>query len=85
MNVKCIEMKLNWSKIRKLKEEEEIMKESIDKRIENWESVDVSTLSDEELLTFYRNVRQTEGKLKSVINQYLQKYPFLRNIEGEEV
>lgn len=61
------------------------MKESIDKRIENWESVDVSTLSDEELLTFYRNVRQTEGKLKSVINQYLQKYPFLRNIEGEEV
>ena len=61
------------------------MEESIDKKIERWENIDLSRLSDEELVTFYKNIERTEGKLKNVINQYLSKYPFLRTIKGEEI
>lgn len=45
--------------------------------------VDLSNLSDEELISLYQDIKKEESSLKMIIKEYLIKYPFLKNIEKE--
>lgn len=43
--------------------------------------VDLSMLSDEELIDLYKDIKTEELNLKALIKEYLVKYPFLKNVE----
>ncbi len=44
----------------------------------NGKKINLSTLSDEELLELHKNIKEQESKIKRIIDQYQEKYPFLR-------
>lgn len=43
--------------------------------------IDLSRLSDEDLLKLQKNLQNQEGKLQKLIDQYREKYPFLRDVK----
>ena len=47
----------------------------------NGEKIDLSKISNEELVELYKNLKNDESKLKKLIDQYCERYPFLRNIK----
>lgn len=47
----------------------------------NGEKIDLKKLSDEELVKLYQENRKEEKKIKKMIKEYTEKYPFLKNIK----
>ncbi len=43
--------------------------------------IELSRLSDEDLLKLQKNLQNQEGKLQKLMDQYREKYPFLRDVK----
>lgn len=42
--------------------------------------IDLRNLSDEELIILHKEVKREEGRLKKLMKQWIEKYPFLKGV-----
>lgn len=50
----------------------------------NGEKIDISKLTDDELISLYKNVQKEEDLIKMLLKKYKEKYPFLKSVEKED-